>query len=64
MINSSREIIRRLKREGWTLDRVTGSHHIFKNPGTGRTVVVPHPKKDLGPGLVLKIYRDAGWPKD
>jgi predicted RNA binding protein YcfA (HicA-like mRNA interferase family) len=25
---------------------------------------VPHPRKDLGPGLVRKIYRDAGWPKD
>jgi predicted RNA binding protein YcfA (HicA-like mRNA interferase family) len=64
MLTNSRDIILRLKREGWRLDRISGSHHIFKNPMTGATVIVPHPKKDLGPGLVLKIYRDAGWPKD
>jgi len=26
--------------------------------------VVPHPKKNFGPGLVLKIYKQAGWPRD
>jgi predicted RNA binding protein YcfA (HicA-like mRNA interferase family) len=64
MLTNSRDVIRRLKREGWRLDRVSGSHRIFKNPRTGTMIVVPHPKKDLGPGLVLKIYRDAGWAKD
>jgi predicted RNA binding protein YcfA (HicA-like mRNA interferase family) len=64
VLTNSRDIIRRLQRESWTLERVTGSHHIFKSPRTGATVVVPHPRKDLGPGLVLKIYRDAGWSKD
>lgn len=28
------------------------------------TIVVPHPKKNFGPGLVLKIYKQAGWPRD
>ena len=64
MLTNSRDIIRRLKREGWKLVRTTGSHHVFKNPKNAATTVVPHPRKDLGPGLVLKIYRDAGWPKD
>lgn len=64
MLTNSRDIIRRLNREGWTLDRISGSHHIFKHVSTGAIVIVPHPRKDLGPGLALKIYRDAGWPKD
>jgi predicted RNA binding protein YcfA (HicA-like mRNA interferase family) len=55
LLTNSREIIRRLEREGWTIIRVTGSHHIFKKPGTGETLVVPHPKKDLGKGLVRAI---------
>ena len=64
MLTSSRDIIRRLEREGWILVRVTGSHHVFKSPTSGETLVVPHPKKDLGKGLVRAIYKGAGWKSD
>jgi predicted RNA binding protein YcfA (HicA-like mRNA interferase family) len=64
MLTNSRDIIRRLEREGWTLVRVTGSHHVFKKADSGDTLVVPHPKKDLGEGLVRAIYRGAGWKPD
>ncbi|MDB5514880.1 MAG: type toxin-antitoxin system HicA family toxin [Tardiphaga sp.] len=55
MLTNSRDIIRRLEREGWILMRITGSHHVFKNASSDQTVVVPHPKKDLGKGLVRAI---------
>jgi predicted RNA binding protein YcfA (HicA-like mRNA interferase family) len=64
MLTASRDIIRRLEREGWRLARVTGSHHVFKNAVSDETIVVPHPKKDLGKGLVRAIYKDAGWKPD
>jgi predicted RNA binding protein YcfA (HicA-like mRNA interferase family) len=64
MLNSSREIKRRLEREGWMLDRIRGSHHVFRNPQTGAIIVLPHPKKDLGTGLVRSIYRQVGWSAD
>jgi len=64
MLTSSRDIIRRLEKEGWTLVRVTGSHHVFKSSTSGGTLVIPHPKKDLGKGLVRAIYRGAGWNPD
>ena len=64
MLTASRDIIRRLEREGWKLVRVTGSHHVFKSPGLGETLVIPHPKKDLGKGLVRAIHRGAGWRPD
>ena len=64
MYTNSRDIIRRLQSEGWRLDRIRGSHHIFKNPANGATLPVPHPKPSLGTGLVLKIYKIAGWAKD
>jgi predicted RNA binding protein YcfA (HicA-like mRNA interferase family) len=48
MLTNSRDIVRRLEREGWTLVRVTGSHHVFKSSVSDETAVVPHPKKDLG----------------
>jgi predicted RNA binding protein YcfA (HicA-like mRNA interferase family) len=56
----SAALIRDLVRAGWVLDRVRGSHHVFKHPGRGGIVVVPHPKKDLGPGLVAAIRKQAG----
>jgi len=64
MLTNSRDIKRRLEREGWILERVTGSHHVFKHPQTRATVVLPHPKKDLGRGLVRNIYKQAGWQPD
>jgi predicted RNA binding protein YcfA (HicA-like mRNA interferase family) len=64
MLTNSRDIVRRLEREGLTVVRVTGSHHVFKSPVSGETVVVPHPKKDLGKGLVHAIYKGAGWKPD
>ena len=57
---TSADLIREMQRAGWRLDRVNGSHHIFKHPNRLGIVVVPHPKKDLGQGLVKAIRRHAG----
>jgi len=54
--------IRDLRQAGWVLDRVRGSHHVFVLAGRPGLVVVPHPKKDLGTGLVKAIRRQAGLP--
>lgn len=56
----SADLIAELLAAGWQLDRVRGSHHVFKHPSTPGHVVVPHPKKDLGRGLVAAIRRQAG----
>lgn len=64
MLTNSRDIKRRLKREGWLVERVAGSHYVFKSPQSRETIVLPHPKKDLGRGLVRAIYRQAGWEPD
>ena len=56
----SADLIRDLTKAGWTLDRVRGSHHVFKHREHPGHVVVPHPKKDLGKGLVSIIRKQAG----
>ncbi|NUB13332.1 addiction module toxin, HicA family [Azospirillum brasilense] len=56
----SSDLIRDLMDAGWTLDRVRGSHHVFKHPSRPGIVVIPHPKKDLGTGLVAAIRKQAG----
>lgn len=62
-LTNSRDVIARLKAEGWLLARVHGSHHQFKKPGVPFVLTVPHPKKDLALGLVKSIYDKAGWPR-
>jgi predicted RNA binding protein YcfA (HicA-like mRNA interferase family) len=54
------ELVRELKAAGWVLDRIRGSHHVFKHPTRPGIIVVPHPKKDLGTGLVAAIAKQVG----
>jgi predicted RNA binding protein YcfA (HicA-like mRNA interferase family) len=64
MLTNSRDIKRRLEKEGWVLERIAGSHRVFKHPQSTETIVLPHPKKDLGAGLVSAIYKKANWKQD
>ena len=57
---NSADLIRELKKAGWYEDRVAGSHHILKHPTRPGHLTVPHPKKDLGKGLVHMIRKQAG----
>jgi predicted RNA binding protein YcfA (HicA-like mRNA interferase family) len=57
---TSTDLIRMLRADGWVLDRTRGSHHVFRHPARTGIVVVPHPKKELGKGLVAAILRQAG----
>jgi predicted RNA binding protein YcfA (HicA-like mRNA interferase family) len=56
----SADLIREIKSAGWVLDRVRGSHHVFGHPQRPGHVVVAHPKKYLGKGLVAAIRKQAG----
>jgi predicted RNA binding protein YcfA (HicA-like mRNA interferase family) len=56
----SAELIRQLEQAGWTLRGVKGSHHVYTHPQRGGHISVPHPKKDLGVGLVHKLLKQAG----
>jgi len=64
MLTDSRDIIRRLRREGFRPVAVRGSHHKFQHPETGRVVTVVHPRRDIPIGTLKSIYRQAGWPDD
>jgi predicted RNA binding protein YcfA (HicA-like mRNA interferase family) len=59
-MNGSIDLMRALKQAGWQLDRVRGSHHIFIHPDRPGIIVLPHPRKDLGYGLIRAIRRQAG----
>jgi predicted RNA binding protein YcfA (HicA-like mRNA interferase family) len=57
----SREIIRRLEKEGWVKVHQIGSHAKYKHLQIPGSVTVPHPRKDIPIGTVRAIYRQAGW---
>lgn len=58
-MNNTR-LVRVLKRAGWQLKRVKQSHPVFTHPARAGIVVLPHPKRDLGAGLVAAIRQQAG----
>jgi predicted RNA binding protein YcfA (HicA-like mRNA interferase family) len=63
MERDSKKIVRHLLDDGFSLVSTKGSHHKFsRNDGNYvRTVIVPHPKKDLPIGTARAIARQAGW---
>ncbi len=48
-----------LEADGWELRNVKGSHHVFRHPTKPGHISVPHPKMDLGVGLVHKLLKQA-----
>lgn len=57
---TSRNVIKALEADGWTLKRVTGSHHHFMHPTKAGIVTVPHPKQDLPVGTLRSIEKQSG----
>jgi predicted RNA binding protein YcfA (HicA-like mRNA interferase family) len=60
---SGSAVLRALKRAGFNVDRIVGSHHVLVFPGDPtRTVTVPvHSNRDLKPGTLRSIIRQAGF---
>ncbi|WP_249168964.1 MULTISPECIES: type II toxin-antitoxin system HicA family toxin [unclassified Fusobacterium] len=48
-----------LKKDGWYLDRVKGSHYQFKHPYKQGIVTLPHPRKDLPKKTLESIFKQA-----
>ena len=46
--------------DGWVIARIKGSHHHFIHPTKPGVVTINHPNKDLKPGTVASIKKQAG----
>jgi predicted RNA binding protein YcfA (HicA-like mRNA interferase family) len=53
-------LIKQLEADGWYLRASKGSPHIFIHPRKPGHISIPHPKKDLGIGLLHKLRKQAG----
>ena len=58
---TSKEVVRRLRRDGWMLRNVTGSHQHFVHSAKRGVVTVPHTNRDVAIGTLRIIFRQAGW---
>ena len=56
-------MVRLLEQNGFVYVSSNGSHRKYRNPATGKTVIVPFHAKDLKPGTEKNILKQAGLQK-
>lgn len=62
---SAREALRAIERDGWSLDRQSGSHAILQHPSKPGIVVIPlHTRRPLKRGTLRGILSQAGLSVD
>ena len=62
---SAKNLIRLLLLNDFVFKRAKGSHHIYFNQKTNKTIVVPmHGSKDMPKGTFFAILKQAGIDKD
>ena len=57
---TGKELIAKLQKDGWKLERVSGSHHIMTKAGCKPASVPVHGGKEITPGTLNKLLRDTG----
>ena len=58
---SGRKFCRLLEKNGWSLNRITGSHHIYNKRGVPRSISVPvHGNASLKKGILSGLEKAAG----
>lgn len=58
------ELIKALSKIGFLVVRIKGSHHRLEHSDGRKTTIPAHGKETLGPGILLKILRDADLTRD
>lgn len=55
-----KELLKILKRDGWRVVRINGSHYIMEHPTKEGMPVIPMHNKDLRIGTYKQILTEAG----
>ena len=56
----SAEVIKLIKKAGWSEVRQSGSRKQFRHPTLPGTVTVPHPKSEMAIGTLKSIETQSG----
>jgi predicted RNA binding protein YcfA (HicA-like mRNA interferase family) len=58
---SGKRMVQVLKKHGWTVQRIHGSHHYMTKPGASASISVPvHGNTTLKAGLQRDLMKKAG----
>ena len=60
MKTTAKELLKLLKKNGWYIERIHGSHHILKHKDIKKLIVLPLHNTDMKPGILSNILHDAG----
>lgn len=60
MPKTPKEMITLLEQNGYEFISAKGSHRKYRNPTTGKTVIIPYHNKPLKPGTEHNIMKQAG----
>jgi predicted RNA binding protein YcfA (HicA-like mRNA interferase family) len=61
---SGREVVSALRKVGFEVARIKGSHCFLRHPDGRGTVVPVHAAETIGPGLLAAILRDCEIERD
>ena len=62
---SPKYLIKFLEDNGFVFKRAKGSHQLYHNPDSNKTVIIPvHGGKDLKKGTFLAVIKQAGLDKN
>ncbi len=61
---TGREVIAALRKAGFEVARIKGSHHFLRHADGRGTVVPVHSGETIGPGLLVAILRDCEIERD
>jgi predicted RNA binding protein YcfA (HicA-like mRNA interferase family) len=61
---TARQAVKALRRAGFSVDHQTGGHAILYKAGHPNPVTVPMHARDLKPGTLRQIIKDAGLTVD
>ena len=62
---SGKALAKLIQERGWTLARISGSHHIFIKPGQRERIVIPiHGNAPLKTGLLRSQMKLAGLTEE
>ena len=55
-----KEVLKALEKAGFTVRHIKGSHYTLKQPETGRRVTLPYHDRDMKPGTLDAVIKEAG----
>ncbi len=61
---TGKDLVGVLKKAGFQVVRVKGSHHFLRHKDGRTTVVTVHSGETIGPGLLSKILRDCDLTRE